>query len=95
MATTYMDYPKMEKISSGLMDASQTLKVVLQVMDAVATALKATAFIGGIGLAAAKFIEMVLKPRVEELANKFESLSQRLDQAIATTRQAEQAGNSI
>jgi hypothetical protein len=95
MGTTFMDYDAVRGISNGFDDAAQVLDAINKALEAAMMTLKMTAFVGLVGgFAVQAFIEQ-LQPRVEFLARECQEYAEKLNTAIQTAQQAEQAGDSL
>ncbi len=77
----YMEIPAVRGMSKNFSTISDVLKAVSKTLEAISNALKATAFIGLVGgYAVVQFIE-VIKPQIDEMAEKTAELSKDLGAA--------------
>ncbi|MBV7336101.1 hypothetical protein KFU94_49275 [Chloroflexi bacterium TSY] len=82
MNEVYMDVPAVRDMAKAFGAISDVLKTVCKVLEALILTLKTTAFIGLVGgYAVANFMEMI-KPHIEELAEKCEELNTDLDASV-------------
>lgn len=82
MDEVYMDVPAVRNIAKTFGTINDVLTTVVKVLEALITTLKATAFIGLVGgYAIAQFMEMI-KPHIEEMAEKCEELNQDLGASV-------------
>jgi uncharacterized protein YukE len=78
----YMDVPAVREIAKNLQTLSETLSAVVKALEALINTLKAVAFIGSIGVAAFTLFLEVLKPGIEDKAEKFAELSKDVNAAV-------------
>ena len=70
----YMDVPAVRDMAKGFGTIGDVLDAVAKVLEGLVTLLKATAFIGLVGgYIVIQFIEMI-KPHIEEMAEKCQEL---------------------
>jgi hypothetical protein len=82
MDEVYMDIPVVRNMAKAFGAISDVLNTVCKVLEALIMTLKTTAFIGLVGGAAvANFLEMI-KPHIEELAEKCAELNKDLDASV-------------
>lgn len=78
----YMDVPAVRDMAKAFGTISEVLQTVVKVLEALIMTLKTTAFIGLVGGAAvAHFLEMI-KPHIEDLAEKCAELNKDLDASV-------------
>ncbi|GAB4434805.1 MAG: hypothetical protein Fur0044_32130 [Anaerolineae bacterium] len=78
----YMDIPAVRDMAKGFGTIGEVLDAVAKVLEGLATLLKATAFIGLVGgYIVLQFIEMI-KPHIEEMAEKCRELMQDLNKSV-------------
>jgi hypothetical protein len=78
----YMDIPAVRNISKRFGTVSDVLKNVSKVLQALITTLKTTAFVGLVGgLALAHYMEM-LKPFIDQMAQKCAELSKDVSASV-------------
>lgn len=78
----YMDIPAVRDMAKGFGTIGEVLDAVAKVLEGLATLLKATAFIGLVGGAIVlQFIEMI-KPHIEQMAEKCRELMQDLNKSV-------------
>lgn len=82
MDEVYMDVPVIRDFAKLFGTISDVLETVSKVLQVLITTLKTTAFIGLVGgYAVANFMEMI-KPHIDELAEKCAELNQDLDASV-------------
>jgi hypothetical protein len=82
MDQVYMDVPAVRGMAKSFGTISEVLQNVVKVLEMLIMTLKTTAFIGLVGGAAvAQFLEMI-KPHIENLAEKCEEISGDLDKSV-------------
>ncbi|HMQ51234.1 MAG TPA: WXG100 family type VII secretion target [Anaerolineae bacterium] len=82
MDQVYMDVPAVRNMAKAFGTISEVLQGVVKVLEMLIMTLKTTAFIGLVGGAAvAQFLEMI-KPHIEDLAEKCEEISGDLDKSV-------------
>ena len=82
MDEVYMDVPAVRNMAKAFGTISEVLQGVVKVLEMLIMTLKTTAFIGLVGGAAvAQFLEMI-KPHIEDLAEKCEEISGDLDKSV-------------
>lgn len=78
----YMNVPAVRDISKNFGTISEVLSNVVKVLDVLINTLKAVAFIGLVATAAlAQFLEMI-KPYIEQMAEKCAELSKDLGASV-------------
>jgi hypothetical protein len=78
----YMDIPAVRDMAKGFGNIGDVLDAVAKVLEGLLMVLKATAFIGLVGgYALIHFIEMV-KPHIEEMAEKCQELMGDLNKSV-------------
>ncbi|MCK6624504.1 MAG: hypothetical protein L6R45_04940 [Anaerolineae bacterium] len=78
----YMDIPAVRDMAKGFGTIGEVLDAVAKVLEGLATLLKATAFIGLVGgYIVLQFIEMI-KPHIEQMAEKCRELMQDLNKSV-------------
>lgn len=81
MDQVYMDVPAVRDMAKAFGTISEVLQNVVKVLEMLIMTLKTTAFIGLVGGAAvAQFLEMI-KPHIENLAEKCEEINGDLDKS--------------
>ncbi len=95
MATHFMDTDEVRRMADGFSNGSEILKGVATALEAAMMLLKATAFVGLVGGAVLERFLAYIKPRVEEMAAKFEELSNDLKTAALLYEQAAESGDSL
>ncbi|NJN66784.1 MAG: hypothetical protein HC884_08740 [Chloroflexaceae bacterium] len=92
MDQVYMDVPAVRDMAKNFQTISEVLKAVDKALEAITAFLKATAFIGLVGgTAVIQFIEM-LRPHIQDKADKCEELSQDLDASVDAFERGDQQG---
>ena len=82
MDEVYMDVPAVRNMAKAFGTIADVLKTVAKVLEVLVNTLKATAFIGLVGGAAViSFIEMI-KPHIEQMAEKCEEIDQDLNFSV-------------
>lgn len=70
----FMEVPQVRKIAKTFSEICDALKTVCKILEVVINVLKASAFFGAVGaMAAARFLEMI-KPYIEQVAEKCSEL---------------------
>jgi len=88
----YMDVPAVRTIAKTFDTVSDVLKAVCKALEIVATILKATAFFGAVGnLVVVRFIEMI-KPYIEQVANKCAELCKDVGASADAYERGDQIG---
>jgi len=78
----YMDIPAVRDIAKTLKTVSEVLTNVVRLLDVLINTLKMTAFIGLVGgYAVAQFLEMI-KPHIEQMAEKCDELNQDVNASV-------------
>jgi uncharacterized protein YukE len=88
-----MDYDQVQKLSDALRDAGDTMQNVIKAIDATVAILKATAFIGNVGVAAVTTWDNVLRPLFDNAAKKLVELSKDVADAIKFIRDGNSSGS--
>lgn len=88
----YMEPDLVRAISKGFGNFASVLKVVSTVLEIQMMILKTTAFIGNVGGAAVERYLSVIKPRIDELAQKCEEISQDVEVSVKKWEEATQRG---
>ena len=82
MDEVYMDIPAVRGMAKSFETISEVLSNVAKVLEALANVLKATAFIGLVGgYVVLQFIEMI-KPHIEDMAEKCAELNGDLTASV-------------
>ena len=88
----YMDVPAVRDMAKGFGTIGDVLDAVAKVLEGLATLLKATAFIGLVGGAIVlQFIELI-KPHIEEMAEKCQELMGDLGAAVDAYERGDSQG---
>lgn len=88
----FMDIPAVQGIAKTLGAVSDVLKTVCKALEIVATILKATAFFGAVGnLLVVRFIEMI-KPYIQQVADKCAELCKDVNDAVAAYERGDAVG---
>jgi uncharacterized protein YukE len=88
----YMDVPAVRDMAKTFGTISETLHAVSKALEALSMTLKATAFIGLVGgYALAQFLEMI-KPHIEDMAEKCAELNTDLDASVTAYERGDQLG---
>lgn len=82
MATEYMDTDRVSQMAKGFETAGTVLKKVSQVLEVQMRILDTTAFIGAVGGAAVSRYLDVLKPQIDQLAQKCDEVSADLNRSV-------------
>lgn len=78
----YMDIPAVRNMAKTFGNISEVLDAVNKVLEGLLMILRSTAFIGLVGgFAVMSFIEMV-KPHIEQMAEKCQELMQDLNKSV-------------
>ncbi len=78
----YMDVPEVRNIAKKFDEISDVLNAVAKVLEGLLMVLKATAFIGLVGgYILIQFIEMI-KPKIEEMAQKCAELCKDVNASV-------------
>jgi hypothetical protein len=92
MDEVYMDVPEVRKMAKTFDGISDLLKTISKVLEALLNTLKATAFIGAVGgYAVIHFIELV-KPYIDEMAEKCAELCKDLNASIDAYQRGDALG---
>ena len=92
MDEVYMDVPAVRDFAKAFGTISDVLETVSKVLQALITTLKTTAFIGLVGgYAVAHFMELI-KPHIDELAEKCAELNQDLDASVDAYERGDELG---
>lgn len=92
MDEVYMDIPVVRDMAKTFGTIAEVLNTVCKVLEALITTLKTTAFIGLVGgYAIANFMEMI-KPHIEQLAEKCEEFNKDLDASVAAYERGDALG---
>ncbi len=82
MDQVYMDVPAVRQIAKNFGQIGEVLDNVAKVLEALVNILRGTAFIGMVGgLAVAQFIDMI-RPQIEQMAEKCRELNKDLDFSV-------------
>lgn len=82
MEEVYMDVPAVRDMAKTFGTINEVLDAVNKVLEGLVMILKSTAFIGMVGgLAVAHFIEMI-KPHIQEMAEKCQELNQDVSASV-------------
>jgi hypothetical protein len=88
----YMDIPAVRGMASSFGTISDVLKAVAKVLELLANILKTTAFIGMVGGAAiAQFLDMI-RPDIEDMAEKCAELDKDLSGSVDAYEQGDAQG---
>ncbi|MBN1564306.1 MAG: hypothetical protein JXA10_10740 [Anaerolineae bacterium] len=88
----YMNVPEVEKVAQGFSVASDILRAVSKALQALLQLLKAVAFMGLVGgQALQSFIEWV-KPKIDDMAEYCEEISNDVKFAIEAYVNGDEAG---
>jgi hypothetical protein len=88
----YMDVPAVRDMAKTFGTISEILHAVSKALEALSMTLKATAFIGLVGgYALAQFLEMI-KPHIEDMAEKCAELNTDLDASVTAYERGDQLG---
>lgn len=78
----YMEVPAVRNMAKNFGNISEVLNAVAKVLEGLIMILKTTAFIGLVGgLALAHFMEMI-KPHIEQMAQKCQELMDDLNKSV-------------
>lgn len=92
MDEVYMDVPAVQNIAKAFGTISEVLETVSKVLEALILTLKTTAFIGLVGgYAVAHFMEMI-KPHIDELAEKCAELNKDVDASVTAYERGDALG---
>lgn len=92
MNEVYMDVPAVRNIAKAFGTISEVLETVSKVLEALILTLKTTAFIGLVGgYAVAHFMEMI-KPHIDDLAEKCAELNTDLDASVDSYERGDALG---
>lgn len=82
MDQVYMDVPAVRQIAKNFGQIGEVLDNVAKVLEALVMILRGTAFIGMVGgLAVAQFIDMI-RPQIEQMAEKCKELMKDLNFSV-------------
>lgn len=88
----FMDVPSIRGMASSFGTIGDVLRNVAKVLEALSNVLKATAFIGLVGgYAVAQFIDMI-KPHIEDMAEKCTELNKDLSASVDAYERGDQQG---
>jgi hypothetical protein len=88
----YMQVPAVRDMSKNFSTISDVLNTVSKVLEGLVNTLKTTAFIGMVGgYATIQFIEMI-KPHIDEMAEKCEELSGDLSASVDAYERGDEQG---
>lgn len=88
-----INYDIVGQMASGFDTASQVLNVVTQVLRGIAAALMATAFIGGIGAAAAAYVNNIAN-NTAKVGETCGELSKDIRAAMEAIRNGDESGTA-
>ncbi|MEZ4662918.1 MAG: type VII secretion target [Caldilineaceae bacterium] len=92
MGEVYMDVPQVRDFAKAFGVISEVLETVSKVLEALILILKTTAFIGLVGgYAVAHFMEMI-KPHIDEMADKCAELNKDLDASVDAYERGDEQG---
>ncbi len=92
MDQVYMDIPVVRDMAKKFDEINEVLNMVAKVLEALLNMLKATAFIGAVGGAVViHFIEMI-KPHIEQMAEKCAELNKDLTASVNAYEQGDRQG---
>lgn len=92
MEEVYMDVPAVRNMAKAFGTISDILKAVCKALEALIMTLKATAFIGLVGgYALIQFLEMI-KPHIENMAEKCAELCTDLNASVDAFERGDQLG---
>jgi hypothetical protein len=92
MDQVYMDVPAVRDMAKNFQTISEVLRAVDKALEAISMFLKATAFIGLVGgTAVIQFIEMI-RPHIQDKADKSEELSKDLDASVDAYERGDEQG---
>lgn len=87
-----MDVPAVRDMAKTFQTISEVLRAVDKALEAIVTFLKVTAFIGLVGgTVVIQFIEMI-RPYIQNMADKCEELSTDLDASVDAFERGDQLG---
>lgn len=88
----YMEVPAVRGMARNFNNISQVLRGVSKTLEAISNALKATAFIGLVGgYAVIHYIE-IIKPQIDQMAQKTAELSSDLTASVNAYERGDQQG---
>lgn len=88
----YIDVPAVRNMATTFGTISDILKAVCKALEMLIMTLKATAFIGLVGgYALIQFLEMI-KPHIEDMAEKCAELNSDLDASVDAYERGDQLG---
>jgi hypothetical protein len=88
----YINVPAVRDMARSFGTISEVLTTVNKVLEALSTTLKVTAFIGLVGGAAvAQFIDMI-RPHIEQMAEKCQELNGDLNASLDAYERGDQQG---
>lgn len=92
MDEVYMDVPAVRNMAKAFGQIAEVLRNVARVLEMLVNTLKATAFIGLVGGGAViAFIEMI-KPHIEQMAEKCDELDQDLNFSVDAYERGDEMG---
>jgi hypothetical protein len=92
MDEVYMDVPAVRNMAQQFGTIGDTLRMVAKVLEGLVNLLNATAFIGLVGgRALAQFIDMI-RPHIEQMAEKCTELNTDLDASVDAYERGDQLG---
>lgn len=92
MDGVYMDVPAVRDFSKKFQEISETLTRVVNVLNTLSNVLKTTAFIGLVGGAAVQMFIDLVKPYIEQVANKCAELSTDLTASVDAFERGDELG---
>ncbi|MGD0613384.1 MAG: hypothetical protein ABSB41_17945 [Anaerolineales bacterium] len=89
-----MDIPQVQKMAQSFGTFGDVLQGVSKALEVAINILKVTAFIGLVGGAAVEAYLGMIKPRVDQLANKMHELQGDIQGAISNYETGDQSGSA-
>lgn len=90
----YMDIPRVQKMAQSFGTFGNILQGVSKALDVATNTLKVTSLVGLVGSEAVNSYLGMIKPRIDQLANKMHELQSDIQGAISNYETGDQSGSA-